>query len=164
MLKFLKLFLLLSLLYGCGGSDEPIVQTKPPSDMSKLLVLVNDQRSQGAKCGNETFGKANPIEWHRDLEQAAKIHSLDMYENGFFSHTGSDGSTISKRVQKMNRSKTKWRGLGENIARGQKNLETVLQDWMDSPGHCKNIMNKSHTHLGAAQTGSFWVQNFGQSK
>jgi uncharacterized protein YkwD len=66
------------------------------------------------------------------------------------------------------------RTWGENIAKGQQTPEQVVQGWMDSDGHCSNIMNAGFNLIGVgyfAGMGSnprfnselYWTQNFGAS-
>ena len=61
-----------------------------------------------------------------------------------------------------------WRAIGENIAAGQLEIEEVHQGWLDSPGHCRNIMNPLFTEVGAAcvtgvdtDYGTYWAVVFG---
>src|SRR6185436_6715944 len=62
--------------------------------------------------------------------------------------------------------------MGENIAMGQQTPEEVVDGWLDSDGHCRNIMDPSFKEIGvgywegAAQNQFFngnklWTQNFG---
>ena len=37
---------------------------------------------------------------------------------------------------------------GENIAFGPESAEEVVAGWMDSPGHCANIMDARFEHIG----------------
>jgi uncharacterized protein YkwD len=80
-----------------------------------------------------------------------------MDQNKFFSHTGSNGSTVGERVTKAG---FVWRSCGENIAKGYPNEETVVQGWINSAGHCKNIMNPGFTLMGIAKSGDYWTQVF----
>lgn len=57
--------------------------------------------------------------------------------------------------------------MSENIAGGQGNAESVLNSWLNSPGHRKNIMSEKAVHLGigyndatGATYGTYWVQLF----
>lgn len=52
--------------------------------------------------------------------------------------------------------------LGENLAKGQLTVEEVVQDWMNSPGHRRNILEPSFTELGVGIFRDLWVQNFGK--
>lgn len=40
--------------------------------------------------------------------------------------------------------------VGENIAEGQSNSHEAVQDWMNSPGHRANMLNRGYTRIGAA--------------
>jgi uncharacterized protein YkwD len=55
--------------------------------------------------------------------------------------------------------------VGENIAYGPKSADEVVQGWLDSPGHCENIMDPRFAEMGIAFAaghsslrGLFWVQ------
>jgi uncharacterized protein YkwD len=128
-------------------------------DADIMLQEVNDARGQKCKCGNERFKAAPPLVWDQKLERAAQKHADDMSRKKFFSHTGSDKSTVSSRVDKQN---FEWMLVGENIADGYKTEADVVAGWMGSPGHCKNIMNPEFTHMGVAvsKDGKYWVQVF----
>ena len=52
--------------------------------------------------------------------------------------------------------------VGENIAVGQFTPTEVVKDWMDSPGHRKNILHKDFAEIGIGLFGDYWVQNFGR--
>ena len=47
-------------------------------------------------------------------------------------------------VLKLNRFHT----AGENIAWNQRSPEQVTNDWMNSPGHRENIMNRNFNYIG----------------
>lgn len=70
-----------------------------------------------------------------------------MITNNFFSHTGSNGSTLANRVDAVAYA---WSSLGENIAAGQSSVNSVVDDWIARPGHCANIMNRDFVHVGLA--------------
>jgi uncharacterized protein YkwD len=128
-------------------------------DASVMLEEVNKVRGQKCKCGNERQKAAPPLVWDEKLERAAQRHADDMARKKFFSHTGSDKSTVSSRVDKE---AFVWMLVGENLADGYKNEADVVAGWMTSPGHCKNIMNPEFTHMGVAvsKDGRYWVQVF----
>jgi hypothetical protein len=50
----------------------------------------------------------------------------------------------------------------ENIAKGQQSAQEVVEAWLKSPGHRKNILAPHSTRLGVGKVGSVWVQNFGR--
>lgn len=94
------------------------------------------------------------------LVAAAQGHADDMSENGYFSHTGRDGREFDDRISAEGHPSP----AGENIAAGQETAEAVVQAWMDSPGHRRNILDCSFSSIGVgyAATGDYWVQNFGR--
>jgi len=124
-----------------------------------LLHLINVYRTSGCDCGTEGyFAPATFVIWNDTLELAAKEHSTDMFSKNFFSHTGSDGSSMSDRIKRLGYN---WTTCGENIGQGYKNEEQVVEGWINSPGHCRNIMNPNFKEIGAAKTGDYWTLVFG---
>lgn len=51
--------------------------------------------------------------------------------------------------------------VGENLAKGQLSVEQVLEDWLNSPNHRKNILRPQFTEMGVGLFGDLWVQTFG---
>ncbi len=131
-----------------------------PSNINKnlLLQLVNNARARGANCGGVWHNPVGPVKWNNKLELAAKRHSDDMNRHKHFSHTGTDGSKLADRIDGVGYS---WRMIGENIAAGQPNERVVINSWLKSPGHCKNIMNGNFKDMGVYKTGKYWTQDFG---
>ena len=85
-----------------------------------------------------------------------------MSANGFFSHTGSDGGSVSERATAAGYA---WTGIAENIGQGDITPETMMNLWMDSAGHRTNILNAAYTELGVGINDSgltLWVQVFGR--
>jgi len=135
---------------------EPEKQTQ-----QKLLVqLVNSYRTAGCDCGSAGyFAATTPVAWNEKLEQAALDHSEDMFANNSLNHTGSDGSDPGTR---MTRRGYDWKTYGENIAWGYQTDKSVMEGWIKSPGHCRNIMNPDFKEMGAAQKGSYWTLVLGK--
>lgn len=130
----------------------------------KVLSLVNAARSKDRKCGRSAFSAVPPVGLSAGLNRAALIHSQDMANKNFFEHVGSDGSKVGDRVTRVG---YKWRTAGENIAIGAETPEAVVQGWIDSPGHCANIMSPGFTEMGIAfvvnrksEAGIYWTQVF----
>ena len=84
--------------------------------------------------------------WSDPLAMAAYLHSEDMAWNGFFSHTGSDGSSAGVRITRQG---YPWTAYGENIAVGYTTVSSVIQGWLGSEGHCRNLMSPAFTEIGA---------------
>lgn len=114
---------------------------------AELLRLVNERRARGAVCGTESLPAAPALSWKASLAQGAARHSQDMVDKNFFSHTGSDGSNAGQRISAAGYSWSRW---GENIAYGYTSSAAVVEGWMKSEGHCRNIMNAAFTEMGLA--------------
>lgn len=134
----------------------------------RVLVLTNQRRAAGATCDTDVFGPAPALEMDEVIRVAARAHSLDMGQQRYFEHDSLDGRTFADRMTMAGfRGATPW---GENIAAGQTSPEEVVQGWMDSPGHCRNIMNADYRTIGvgyAVVAGSpyqhYWTQDFAAS-
>ncbi|KIC51413.1 serine protease [Tateyamaria sp. ANG-S1] len=96
-----------------------------------------------------------PLVYDPVLEAVAAGHARDMAANGFFSHSGSDGSDIGQR---LTRGGYRFCFGAENIASGQRSLTEVMASWMASRGHRRNILHRQAQAVGLAQTpGNIWV-------
>ncbi|MEU6105518.1 CAP domain-containing protein [Streptomyces flaveolus] len=123
---------------------------------AQVLALVNKERAS-AGC--------SPVTANDRLTRAADDYSDVMASSGVMSHTGPDGSTMTSRVEAAG---YEWSTLGENIARGQSDAASVMESWMNSPGHRANILNCSFEELGVGvhfgDGGPWWTQDFGASR
>lgn len=154
-----------------NGDDQGNTDPEPgPGDTfaEQMLFAVNQARSQEQNCGGQIMPAVPALTWDYDLESAAFSHSSDMANNNFMSHTGSDGSSPQDRIEATGYSWSTW---AENVAAGQKDINAVMTSWMNSPGHCKNIMNGSVTEMGASyvensstQYGIYWTQVFAKPR
>jgi uncharacterized protein YkwD len=144
-----------------GAKDAPQVSRE-------VLQLVNQARAKGRKCGRSVFKPAPPLALSPTLERAARAHALDMARNSLFEHRGSDGSLPADRAT---RAGYRWRTVAENIAAGARDARTVVQGWLDSPGHCANIMAPQYSEMSVAyavdpksDAGVYWAQVFGSPR
>jgi uncharacterized protein YkwD len=112
-----------------------------------VLRAANAARAQGRSCGGRNYPAAPPLKWNATMGEAALEHSRDMAHEAILSHQGSDGSTVGKR---LTRAGYIWTLAGENIMLGVGTAEEAVQGWVDSPGHCVNLMNPAFTEMGAA--------------
>lgn len=177
--------LLVIFLGACGGGDDagtPIPSSPSgssdasgasavsaenscslPEFQEKVMQLVNAARAESRACGTNSFPAVPPLAWDERLHAAAAGHAGDMARNDYFSHDSLDGRTFSQRITDAGYS---WSAAGENIAAGQASVEQVIQAWLDSPGHCANIMSDAFTDIGVAcvaQAGSTYTQYWGMS-
>ena len=140
--------------------------TTPAGAGGEVFALVNEARARPRNCGGESFAAASPLRWNDRLARAALAHSEDMAAKNYFSHVAPDGTDMTNRVAVQG---YRFSALGENIAAGQRTAAEVVQGWLESPGHCANIMNGAFREIGVgrAEGGSYkiyWTQNFGSPR
>jgi len=135
-----------------------------------LLARVNQARARGTTCGSEgAFAPVAAVAWNDALTQAASGHAADMAAHNYFSHTSQDGRTLSQRVDETG---YRWSVLGENIAAGQRTVNSVVDAWLASPGHCANIMRPEFTEMGVAcvpgpagnDFGTYWAMELARPR
>lgn len=134
------------------------IQTQQPeqeagSKAEQVLNLVNKER---AKAG------VSLLKEDGQLNRLAQLKAEDMAKKGYFSHTS---PTYGSAFDMMKAAGVSYRTAGENIAKGQKSPETVMNGWMNSSGHRANILENDYTRLGVgyavAENGTtYWVQIF----
>ena len=129
---------------------------------TRALQLVNNVRARGAQCGKEQFGPAPPLTLSGTLSNVAFGHASDMARKNYFEHVDLQGNSPADRVRATG---YKEKLVGENIAYGPKSVDEVVQGWLDSPGHCENIMDPRFGEMGvgyatsqAAKPVLYWVQ------
>lgn len=95
-----------------------------------FLALVNAERA--------SLGKA-PLVANSQLENAAYLHSKDLGDNEYFSHTSLDGRTFSQRITA---SGYNYVAASENIAMacGGSSASSVYEMWKNSSGHYANMI------------------------
>lgn len=95
----------------------------------QFVDLVNAHR-QKVGC--------SPLKLNTKLQKLAEEHSRDMAARDFFSHTNPDGESPFDRMKNLG---IRYSIAAENIAYGQRSAREVLQSWLSSSGHRRNIEN-----------------------
>lgn len=124
--------------------------------------LLNGLRAQGFTCPGGQSYAPNPVPLQLDcrLWRASQLHSQDMADNNYFSHTSQDGRSAWDRAQEQG-----IRADGENIAAGVGSAEAALDLWKGSDGHCRGMMNPDvklfgvgYGYNGASNYKHYWTQ------
>lgn len=161
------LLALLSLASASAAADAVVGKSSSSTVRARVVELVNEARSHPRRCGREKFAAAPPLQVSRKLNDAAAGHARDMAKRKYFEHQGSDGTQPRDRVSRAGYA---FRLTGENIAFGPESAEEVVAGWLDSPGHCANIMEPRFRDIGVGlATGPkrgqiYWVQSFGSPR
>ena len=134
------------------------------------LARINAVRAAGADCGVDGVRAPVPaLRWNAALTTAASAHSADMAVLNYFAHTSADGRTLGTRASAAGYTSS---GLGENIAAGYAGIDSVMNGWVDSDGHCANLMNANFTEVGVAcvvgpatsSYNTYWTMDLGRPR
>lgn len=115
---------------------HPLQQTLTSTE---VLRLTNVTRSEnGVHELKESFL----------LNAIAEERVKDMFEKQYFDHispAGEKASDIARRIG------YRYKRLGENLGGGSfLNNQKIIDGWMQSPGHRKNLMSKDYEEIGIA--------------
>ncbi|MFZ9760275.1 MAG: CAP domain-containing protein [Candidatus Kapaibacteriota bacterium] len=122
----------------------------PDSDVQGAINFFSISKSL-VKSQFSTYPSRPPLAFHPRLIECARGHSKDMRDNNFQSHSGSNGSTMTDRINKA--AYTGWSGIGENVfsyAQSMWHAHAGFNiDWgadnQVTLGHRQNIMNYTGT-------------------
>lgn len=135
--------------------DKPTNTPSSNNFSREVIRLTNLRRNSPNSCGPGGASLRN----NSSLSTAAQKHSEDMNAHNYFSHTGRNGSSPADRARDAGYNST---FIGENIARGQRNPSAVVQAWMNSEGHCRNIMNPNYRDIGVGYSNGYWTMMLGR--
>ena len=140
---------------GCAYANLS-ASSAPLSEMRAAVVcLINDQRAiQGLP----------PLQVSAELNNSAQNWNQWMVSTGNFTH----GTDFAARISAVGYD---WQTAGENIATGFATPQQVVNAWMASPDHCRNILDPSFRNIGTGVTSaavgtwatqpSTWTNDFG---
>ncbi len=119
---------------------------------AEVAKLVNEER---AKNG------LKPLELSSEISKVARIKSQDMADKNYFNHTSPTYGTPFDMMKKFGIS---YSAAGENIAKGQTTAQSVMNSWMNSPGHRANILSANFGKIGVGYVikngTTYWTQMF----
>lgn len=102
-----------------------------------LLFQVNAARAAHA---------LPPLQWNTQLAEAATAHAADLQSCGRLAHDGCNGSQLPARV---GRTGYAFRRISENLALCPCDAASVVQAWLGSEGHRRNLLDPNVTEMGA---------------
>lgn len=117
----------------------------------KMLKLVNDFRAENGVAPLELMSEI-------EMKEYSDLRSRELKEK--YSHTRPNGESALNKNEFENYYSYK----GENIAQGQRSINTAFNDWKNSPGHRANMLSSDFTHMYSSRYGRNWVQLFGKNK
>jgi uncharacterized protein YkwD len=104
-----------------------------------------------------------PLLVNPTLNAVADEYACRMIDAGFFAHV--DPATDASPGQRVLEAGYSFLTVGENLAAGQRTVDEVVQQWMDSEGHRENILGPNWRETGISvrlggEYGVYWVQVF----
>ena len=133
---------------------------------TEMLKRINALRTSGAMCGLKQYPATRVLKWNASLFQAALRHSNDMAQHNVVSHQSMDGRTLADRVLATG---YRYSSLAENIAVGQKTVESAMTAWVNSAQHCEQMMDDTFEEIGVACIGkdnsyyrNYWTMDLGK--
>ncbi len=138
------------LIYPGQIINIPATDSKVLEYENEVIRLVNEIRKENG---------LNQLKTDWELSRVARYKSQDMKDNKYFSHTSPVYGSPFEMIRNFGIS---YKSAGENIARGQKTPQAVVNGWMNSSGHRANILNKNYTKIGVGYVadGNYWTQMF----
>ncbi|GIO26279.1 CAP domain-containing protein [Ornithinibacillus bavariensis] len=122
--------------------------SSPTTFEEQVAQLVNQERAkQGLKA----------LLHRADLKNVAEKKAMDMVNSNYFSHNSPNYGSPFDMMKTFGIS---YRTAGENIAKGQKSPQEVMNAWMNSSGHRANILNPNFDSIGVGYYNGVWVQEF----
>lgn len=138
----MRLALVLSLLLAGLASTAPALAqgncaaTLATGTEAEVLAAVNRLRA-GAGI--------RALQANRHLALVAQAHACDNAARSSYSHTGSDGSDLARRLR---RGQYDYRDAAENTGLGHATVQAMVDFWARSPGHRANLLNPALTEAG----------------
>ena len=132
-------------------SQQPSAQATTIGQVAlQVIELTNVERKKNG---------LPPLKADASLSKVAQTKSNDMETKNYFSHTS---PTYGSPFDMMRDFGVTYRSAGENIAMGQPTAQEVVNAWMNSEGHRKNILSANYTNIGVGytKTGNYWSQMF----
>jgi len=130
----------------------PQRNTQADAYEKQVVDLVNAERTKRG---------LRPLSVNWELARVARYKSEDMDKNRYFSH---QSPTYGSPFEMMRNFGIRFTAAAENIATGQPTPQSVVNAWMNSPGHRENILNSTFTQTGVGYSNSrgtpYWTQMF----
>lgn len=133
--------------YTDAPAQYQVSNEMPESDLYEMLCLLNKCRSSRG---------LDPLKLHSGLVKSAQVHSEHMRRINSMTHDDPRGG-LGDRITSSGF--PSWSSVSENIAFGQRTVDGVVEDWIASPSHLKNILGGT-VYCGFGRSGNMWTQEF----
>ena len=135
--SFILFFLSAGLLMSFVRANFPsVLGTFSDISTQQLLLLTNEKRQENG---------SPPLTINENLSQAAANKASDMLGKGYWAHIAPDGTTPWVFIKSAGYN---YIYAGENLARGFYSASDVINAWMVSSEHRKNMLSSNYQNVG----------------
>jgi uncharacterized protein YkwD len=161
--RLLVVFLVAALAVLTGGSLAAAQEVVTVAACTGDAIELTSNEKRMLDLHNETragYGLP-PLCVHPALTWAARAHSQEMLDGGYFSHDSPYGESIEDRLERFGYTSAGYAywTYGENLGWGSGTLaapESRFDEWMGSPDHRDNILREDLTEVGiGTSTGNY---------
>lgn len=152
-----------SLIFAVPRRTELTRVSEPLRDLERVRAQALERVNRARQAA-----KLRPLEENRRLNEAAQRYAERMLAERFYAHVAPDGSNPSNRVAEVDYGPVLF--LAENIAQGLFEPGEVVERWLASPDHRRNIEHARAAEIGFGVAYGdtpdgfrvLWVQLFGR--
>ena len=115
----------------------------------RAVELLNEKRAEGVTCPTGEMPAVGEVQMSDALLCAARLHSVAMVEEGFFSTTNTEtGETTSDRVTAVGVEANAVEGV---VNSGQQTAEQLVDDWITDSDRCAVVMSDEFDSIGVGR-------------
>lgn len=113
------------------------------------LAKANLSRTEIINISNVTRKELGlqPLFFSSELTKLAKLKMIDMQTNHYFEHYSPTGKSLKNFLNDVNYN---YIYAGENLAKNYNNNNKLVQAWLDSPTHRRNMLHPDFEEVGIA--------------
>lgn len=126
-------------------------------DITHVMAKINHLRSSGCQCGETYMPPVAPVRWSHHLYKVSAKYAMYMHRYDHFEHISREGDDLGDR---LDASGYDWVKVGENLGKGYKDFYGVFSAWIESPSHCRMLMDPDMTEMGMSKKGLYWAQSW----
>ncbi len=130
-----------------AAHSDDLLQCGAPVSAEAAMRRLNEARLRGATCRAGTTSTAAPLTWSESLAGAAQVQAFEMARMQRMGHFDSQNRGLADRLRALG---YRYSLAVENVGVGYASLEEVVDAWLDSEGHCENLMNAGVLEFGLA--------------
>ncbi|WP_417741761.1 CAP domain-containing protein [Salipiger sp.] len=145
----------LLLAAGCTVQSPNVASRSTPSEpAASASASVEAAAAAPSLNAFRSSRGLRPLSRSAKLDAVAQAHARDMQSMNRMTHTGSNGSQMTDRLQSGG---YRYRTAAENVAQTGQGMDRVMELWINSPGHRSNMLKTNVTEYGVGRAGDFYT-------